>query len=136
MSEATTLAELNERGNALEDQVLRHEAEISMCLVSSASAVHARREPGGEDQLWRLEQVVKSEQLYRSGQELLYGEHGVPKDVRLGLLRLRESAGLGHSNAALACGLALEAGKICDQNLEEAVQFYRVCADQGDAFGQ
>jgi hypothetical protein len=78
--------------NLIEEQLARHEEELSICL----GPADAR---GG---LSATERHVKWEQLYRQGQELIRGERHVSKDHSQGLSLLRESAFLGHGDSALA----------------------------------
>jgi hypothetical protein len=93
---ALSLSSVLTRLALLEEQVQRHEDELATCL-SQGLAAH---QPGGD--VSGLERVVKSEQLYRQSQELLYGERHVLQDISRGLSLLRESASLGHSDSVFA----------------------------------
>jgi TPR repeat protein len=88
-----------------------------------------------ESEVSRVVRALKGEQLYRQGQELLCEKGPNEKNVSAGLMRLKEAAGLGHLDSALACGLHLEAGRICSQSLGEAVDYFRLSADGGNALG-
>jgi TPR repeat protein len=119
----------------LEEQCQRHEAEISMYLERRESSYTAPLEIL-QARLAQLEQRVRSEQLYRQGQELLFGERGLERNCIVGLSRLKESAALGHAEAALSCGLLCEEGRIGPKNTEEAARLFRVSAMGGNALGQ
>jgi TPR repeat protein len=129
------LGDILARLAALEEQLLRHEAEISMVMRGSAQRAAETRPGNLEPRISRIERMLKSEQLYRQSQELLFGESKVRKNISTGLSRLKESACLGHPDSAFVYGRLLCEGELCDRNVEEATHFFRVSADQGHAAG-
>jgi TPR repeat protein len=127
------------RVKLLEEQLIRHEAEITTCLSARRPVPDAGSLPRVdrlERELSRIEGIVKSEQLYRQGQQLLFGERDFEKSASEGLLRLKQSAKLGNSTAMLACGLHLEAGKVSDPDLAQAGNYFRLAAAAGSSSGQ
>jgi hypothetical protein len=112
--ELSPMADLVTRLNLFEKQLLRHESELSICLGLSA-------------RLDALERLFKSEQLYREGQEMIWGERPIEANSSCGFARLKESARFGHSGASLACGRIAAAGKICERNLASSTMVV-VCA--------
>jgi hypothetical protein len=111
-------------------------SEFSSRQISGACQVLSGRREALEGRLSELKGIVKSGQLYREGQEMIWGEHSIEKDCLSGLSHLRESARLGHCGASLGCGLYFEAGKICQRDVGEAARFFPSAAREGHPFGQ
>jgi TPR repeat protein len=126
------LSDILTRLALLEEQVRRHEEELATCLSQTLTPVGA---PACGD-ISAVERLVKSEQLYRQGQELLYGERHVVRDYWRGLSLLRESASLGHADSVFALGLYLEDGEVYPESLEESNRYYERSALQCNSFGQ
>jgi TPR repeat protein len=120
----------------LEEQFERHETEISKCLQRQQSVADAGQLSALEATVLRLEGVVKSEQLYRQGQEFIYGARHVERDIAAGLSALKASAGLGHSGSALALSFLHSENKECGCTDSELAAFLKVCADAGDSVCQ
>jgi TPR repeat protein len=116
----------------LEEQVQRHEEELATCLSRALTPVGA----AACSDVSAVERLVKSEQLYRQAQELLYGERHVVRDYWRGLSLLRESASLGHADSVFALGLYLDNQHVYPGNDEESAGYYERLALQGNSFGQ
>jgi TPR repeat protein len=116
----------------LQEQIARHEAEIASCLGTTPT-IEARLSRL-EAELTRIGAVVTSEQLYHQGQELINTED-IRKSCVLGLSLLKESAALGHGDAAFACGCHLERGLICEPDEAEAKRYFDLSASLGNTSG-
>jgi TPR repeat protein len=126
------ISRLLELKTRMEEQLLRHEAEISICLdlrwtIDQMGDRFSRL----EKEVSRLGRFAKSEQLYRQGQEFIKTED-ITKSCSLGLSLLRESADLGHGDAAFACGCYLEEGLICEVNEAESEHYFELSASLGN----
>jgi TPR repeat protein len=116
----------------LHETLLRHEAEITSCLEAKASS--ERRMLALEAEVSRLRRLFESEQLYRQGQELITGDDMI-RSLTLGLSLLKESAGLGHGDAAFACGRHFQRGVICEQNNAESERYFTLSSSLGTRLG-
>jgi TPR repeat protein len=123
---AAGLAGLLQRLALLEEQVQRHEEELAICL--------GRSQVGGD--VSGVDRLVKAEQLYREGQELIWGERHVVKDISRGMYLLRESASLGHPDSVFALGFYLRDGEVYPGNPEASARYYRASALEGNSWGQ
>jgi hypothetical protein len=124
------------RLNVLEEQVQRHEAEISICLDRRQAELYPTRIRSLEDILTELTRSLKGEQMYRQGQAFFYGERDMAKNVSLGLSILKEAADMGHCDAAFAYGSAVQAGKVSDLKPEEATHYFGIAARGGNNVAQ
>jgi TPR repeat protein len=120
------------RLNLLEEQCQRHEAEISTFL----DQIRAPAFSALETRLSQLEAKLQSEELYRQGAELVFGERSFERNPTLGLSRLKASAVLGHTEASLCYGILCDEGKICPRNAHDAAEFIGNAAQDGNAFAQ
>jgi TPR repeat protein len=115
-----------QRLTLLEEQVQRHEEELATCL----NGTHSGGDVSG------IERLVKIDQLYRQGQELINGERHVVKDVRRGLSLLRESASFGHADSIFALAFYSPDGEVYPGRPAASADYYRTSALQGNSFGQ
>jgi TPR repeat protein len=83
-----------------------------------------------------LRQRLESEQLYRQGQEYLFGDHQYEKSALLGLICLERSASLGHSDAAYCYGTEFSRGGNCPRDVSISVKYFKQSANQGNSFGE
>jgi TPR repeat protein len=89
-----------------------------------------------EKGLSNLQVLFDTEQHYRRGQELLYGEHGFEKSLSLGLEHLKAAADQHHSDSCYLYGKHLSEGLICERNYEESAKYEEESASQGNSFGE
>jgi hypothetical protein len=75
-----------------------------------------------ENEVSVLRQRLESEQLYRQGQEYLFGDHQYEKSALLGLTCLERSASLGHSDAAYCYGTEFSRGDNCSLDISLSVK--------------
>jgi TPR repeat protein len=84
-------------------------------------------------------QRIESESKYRCGCEYFFGTNGFGENGKelsrtLGLLELKSSADLGHTDAQYRIGDCLIFGKGCVQKLKEGVGYLRQSAESGNSF--
>jgi TPR repeat protein len=77
----------------------------------------------------KLRERLDGEQLYRRGQEYLFGDHDFHKSPVLGLSLLERSASLGHGDAAYCCGRRLPPD-------QPRLNYFSISARDNNSFGQ
>jgi hypothetical protein len=89
------LSDLITRLTLLEEQIQRHEDEISVCLGRLSQGLPSAEVASPQissiaDSISRLERAFQGEQRYRQAQGFLYGERHVEKFVTLGFSLLKK----------------------------------------------